>query len=113
MMSFVPTEFLKMTPIPTFKILRPGLGMDLGVMGPEAYIILGFLYEKKKKKGIQILNRKLGIVLWKHLGKSGALKFKLRYLPGILFLVLLLYSENQTPVFFIETSCQTGNQGSK
>lgn len=104
MMSFLPTTYLKMTCIPTFKILRPCLGMDAGFMGLGVFIIFD-LFKKKRKK--QILNRKLGIVFWKDLFKWGALKLKLHYLPGNLLRGLLLYSENQTPAFFIETLCQT------
>lgn len=50
MMSFVPIEYLKMTFILTLKILRPGLGMQPGFMGPGAYIILGLFFLKKKGK---------------------------------------------------------------
>lgn len=50
MMSFLPTKYLKMTCIPTFKILRPGLGMDAGFIGLGVFIIFDLLKKEKKKK---------------------------------------------------------------
>lgn len=38
-MSFVLTEYLNITSIPTFKILRPDLGMDPAFIGLGAYVI--------------------------------------------------------------------------
>lgn len=44
MMSFLPTKYLKMTCFLTFKILRPGLGMDPGFMEPGVFIIFVLLF---------------------------------------------------------------------
>ena len=38
-MSQVLTGYLEITSIPTFKVLRPDLGMDPGSMGLRAYVI--------------------------------------------------------------------------
>lgn len=72
-MSFVLTEYLNITSIPTFKILRPDLGMDPAFIGLGAYVIWGFLF---KKRNTDLKYRKSGIVLWKDLWKRRALKLR-------------------------------------